>query len=265
MENWDPGFGYPSDRKIPRCFSQAELDTLADSTAVEVLMKMDFTKHGDIPISDMTFWKSVDSSESKVSSGNESAYTYGQWEIDHAPLVIKPCIHLGTIFMPLWLAIDLHRQQRCQIQAPFWLRSGYLEELLKAQSKRGAPIIPIHPYFFEIATLLFRSASDIFENFRDVHAIVDRLSHVRLSSLLQSLKTVIKEGAQVITLVSLTSSEINFVRQTTEYLMNSLGRIDKIHNCMEIRRYMIEREQEDFNDMDLEPIGEKMSKDEDEE
>eukprot|EP01067_Filipodium_phascolosomae_P002666 Filipodium_phascolosomae@DN2458_c0_g1_i1.p1 len=249
MENWDPGHGYPTDRKIPRCFSQSELDTLADSTAVQIQLTFEFKSnlqsHESLPLCDMTFYKSSGSSENKVpNKDGADDYTYAVWELDgDASKEISAGGYGQIINMPLWLALDFHRLQKGRILSPFWLRKEYVLDLVKAQSRRGASIIPLHPYFFEIANILFKNCPDIFECLRDVQAAVDRLSHVRLNLLLSSLKVVIKEGAEIITLVSLVKSEMNFVRQSCQYLLNCTVKIDKFHNSVEIRKYMQEQEE----------------------
>eukprot|EP01155_Anaeramoeba_flamelloides_P002481 Anaeramoba_flamelloidesa1058480_38.p1 GENE.a1058480_38~~a1058480_38.p1 ORF type:complete len:236 (+),score=55.09 a1058480_38:35-742(+) len=93
------------------------------------------------------------------------------------------------IEVPLWLALTLRRQEKCQITIPVWLSVEFLQDILKEEKSRKK-LSKLHPYFSEISAQLFEHAPNDINDFEKVRTLVEDIWNVRASKIREGIKDI---------------------------------------------------------------------------
>jgi GINS complex subunit 2 len=101
--------------------------------------------------------------------------------------------------LPLWLAINLRRKQKCTIEIPQWMSVESLENFVeKERSEENFEQLPFH--YLEIAHLLLNFAKEEIHMYDRVCALVQDLENIRKDrcrlGMLQNASTV-RQGERI--------------------------------------------------------------------
>jgi GINS complex subunit 2 len=132
------------------------------------------------------------------------------------------------IDLPLWLAVYLKRNQRCQIQCPEWLEAERLAQLL--EEERTMPgFVPLPYHYVEIGTLLLDAAAGDIEDAQRVRALLMDLQNVRQEKIRRGMGVVLSRTAEgdvpnAIKMNNVSAIEIQGVRDFMTSTMSSFNR-----------------------------------------
>ena len=115
--------------------------------------------------------------------------------------------------VPLWLALDLRRRNKCKILLPQWYSQDYLNNRLD-EEKASLETLTRLPYnFFEIWHILTENALEDMENYQNARSIIEELRQIRAIKLNNSFKA-LKENEMFIQFDMITEFELNSYRKT---------------------------------------------------
>jgi len=59
------------------------------------------------------------------------------------------------IKIPLWLAVQLKKNKKCDIKTPNWFNKDFLSEILKCEKENPTLLQSLPYYFYEITQIIF--------------------------------------------------------------------------------------------------------------
>ncbi|XP_060528443.1 probable DNA replication complex GINS protein PSF2 isoform X2 [Cylas formicarius] len=94
--------------------------------------------------------------------------------------------------VPLWLAVNLKRQQQCKIQSPDWMRLEELERI-KNDEKESRTFTSMPENYIVEAKLILGCASDDIPKADEVRTMIKDIWDIRTSKLRSSVDSLIKK------------------------------------------------------------------------
>ncbi|KAL7270916.1 DNA replication protein psf2 [Rhizina undulata] len=155
------------------------------------------------------------------------------------------------VSIPLWLALLLKKQKRCNILAPGWLTSANIERILKIETESPGQFCEDLPYrWLETAEILLDAAADDIEGDEgDLRVLLRELREVRQSKAREGLGQL--EGTYL-QMNSLGLMEITEIRGFAKGVVDTLR---KIGSSREDGRRNREEEEEGRGEMAVEEEG----------
>ncbi|XP_064399077.1 DNA replication complex GINS protein PSF2-like [Halichondria panicea] len=114
--------------------------------------------------------------------------------------------------VPLWLAINLRKRQKCRIEPPQWLNVATLSATKTAEKDSSVFTKMPSEHYMEVASLLLNNACDDVPSADEVRAVVKDIWDLRLAKLRKSTDLMIRQQETHAKLDNLTQMEINVVR-----------------------------------------------------
>ncbi|KAF7288048.1 DNA replication complex GINS protein PSF2-like protein [Rhynchophorus ferrugineus] len=129
------------------------------------------------------------------------------------------------IRVPLWVAVNLKKQQQCKIIPPDWMDLEKLE-FLKEEEKSNKSFVkmPSDHYMIE-AKLILGCAADDIPKTDEIRTIIKDIWDIRMSKLRSSMDDMIKKSAMYAAVDNLTLMEINSIRPLLPHALDQIYRI----------------------------------------
>ncbi|KAJ5067524.1 DNA replication complex gins protein psf2 [Anaeramoeba ignava] len=132
--------------------------------------------------------------------------------------------------VPLWMALSLKKQQKCQIKPPLWLDVQKLTHKLKEENE-NEQITTIHKHFMEISLQLLTYASDDLQNPEEIRSLIEDIWNIRLSKIRKSYSAIQTE-AYAIEANNFTKMEIEMIKPFFTTIMKVF---DKFSTKLQVR------------------------------
>ena len=134
--------------------------------------------------------------------------------------------------VPLWLAIQFKKNEKCKLHKPEWLTADTLERVLAAEKQDSVfQHLPFH--YMEMAQVIMRSFRDEFIEPDKVLAILEDIENVRLDRVRLGIGNIAKETAKTkpepINHVGLRNASSMELLVTKKFLLGSLSTFDAFH------------------------------------
>mmetsp|Transcript_8205 Transcript_8205/g.15199 ORF Transcript_8205/g.15199 Transcript_8205/m.15199 type:complete len:265 (+) Transcript_8205:410-1204(+) len=128
--------------------------------------------------------------------------------------------------VPLWLAVALKRQQKCQIRCPDWMTAGNLLSKKKAEKEHSTGALEPMPYhYIEIASLILRHAPDDVDEVHKVRSLLEDIENLRQYKIRKGLKaTVLQEQEDLVQNVKLSNASAMEIHGIRSFLLETLGK-----------------------------------------
>ncbi|KAI5966290.1 PSF2 [Candida pseudojiufengensis] len=125
--------------------------------------------------------------------------------------------------VPLWVALILKNQDKCNIVPPKWLNVIYLKEKYEEEIKKPTQFSDIPWNWLEMSKILLSKApDDLQDSSHDIRSILQDLREVRLIKSRKGLKELNESNIQ---LSGLSLMEINEIRPFVLPVMNKLRQL----------------------------------------
>ena len=132
--------------------------------------------------------------------------------------------------VPLWLAIQFKKNEKCKLHKPEWLSADTLERVLAAEKQDSVfQHLPFH--YMEMAQVIMRSFRDEFIEPDKVLAILEDIENVRLDRVRLGIRIIADETAKkkktpYVGLRNASSMELLVAKK---FLLGSLATFDAFH------------------------------------
>lgn len=145
--------------------------------------------------------------------------------------------------VPIWVALILKSQGKCNIVPPKWLELGYLKEKYDEEIKNPFKFSDLPWHWIEISKMLLsKAADDLSDPSHQLRSIIQDLKEIRL---VKSKKGFTELNESNIALTGLSLLEINEIRP---FVLGVMNKLREIHETID-REGEEEGEEED-DDMD---------------
>ncbi|TDG46575.1 hypothetical protein AWZ03_007013 [Drosophila navojoa] len=132
------------------------------------------------------------------------------------------------VFVPLWLATHLRKQQKCRIVPPEWMELETLEEI-KEEEKRSKFFTKMpSEHYMVVAQLVMSTAPDDVPRCEELRTIIKDIFDIRESKLRTSIDAFIKGEGTYAKLDNLTLLEIHSVRPILPYSLDHIARYQRM-------------------------------------
>ncbi|XP_030565609.1 probable DNA replication complex GINS protein PSF2 [Drosophila novamexicana] len=132
------------------------------------------------------------------------------------------------VYVPLWLATHLRKQQKCRIVPPEWMDLETLEEI-KEEEKRSKFFTKMpSEHYMVVAQLVMSTAPDDVPRCEELRTIIKDIFDIRESKLRTSIDAFIKGEGTYAKLDNLTLLEIHSVRPILPYSLDHIARYQRI-------------------------------------
>ncbi|XP_050310601.1 probable DNA replication complex GINS protein PSF2 [Anthonomus grandis grandis] len=129
------------------------------------------------------------------------------------------------INVPLWLAINLKKQQQCKIIPPDWMDVDHLTELKESEKIEKSLIkMPSEHYMVE-AKLILGNASDDIPRADEIRTIIKDIWDIRMSKLRSSMDSMVKNVSMYAAIDNITFMEMNSIRPLLPHALDQVYRI----------------------------------------
>ncbi|XP_074661286.1 DNA replication complex GINS protein PSF2-like [Tubulanus polymorphus] len=124
--------------------------------------------------------------------------------------------------VPLWLAVNLKRRQKCRITPPAWMNVEALEATKQAEIDSELFTEMPDEFYVEVSQLLLNVAADDIPRADDVRTLVKDIWDLRMSKLRSSVDLFVKSDSTNAKLNFLTLMELNTVRPFLTQALNEM-------------------------------------------
>ncbi|EDV99121.1 probable DNA replication complex GINS protein PSF2 [Drosophila grimshawi] len=132
------------------------------------------------------------------------------------------------VFVPLWLAAHLRKQQKCRIVPPEWMEMETLEEI-KEEEKRSKFFTKMpSEHYMVVAQLVMSTAPDDVPRCEELRTIIKDIFDIRESKLRTSIDAFIKGEGTYAKLDNLTLLEMHSVRPILPYSLDHIARYQRM-------------------------------------
>ncbi len=127
--------------------------------------------------------------------------------------------------LPLWLALDLRKRNKCSIKVPNWLSVAHLETCVAAE-RNQVVLGTLHYHYIEIAHLLLNHANEDINHAEHVSSLLQDLENIRMDRIRlgvgSTAETVNKDASILSTaLNNVSAMEITMIRGFFLHSMNA--------------------------------------------
>jgi len=127
--------------------------------------------------------------------------------------------------VPLWVALDLRRRERCTLVAPHWMNTHTLEMLKKEERENAFFTKMPNEHYMAMATVIFRSCSQDVPDADKVKNLIKDIWDNRISKLRTAVLTFIETEASFAKVDNLTQMEMATVRPFFPHALEQIHRI----------------------------------------
>lgn len=139
--------------------------------------------------------------------------------------------------VPLWLALILKKQSRCNIVIPQWLEESFLRDTYdKEMANDGFAELPLH--WLEIALALLESASDDIEDPAQIRHLIQDIREVRQAKTRAGMGLINEWHIQM---DNLGIMEMNTIRP---FMVMTMGRLIRIQSLTQPEEEIVEDDDE---------------------
>ncbi|KAH8263484.1 hypothetical protein KR044_009542 [Drosophila immigrans] len=132
------------------------------------------------------------------------------------------------VFVPLWLAAHLRKQQKCRIVPPEWMELETLEEI-KEEEKRSKFFTKMpSEHYMVVAQLVMSTAPDDVPRCEELRTVIKDIFDIRESKLRTSIDAFIKGEGTYAKLDNLTLLEMHSVRPILPYSLDHIARYQRM-------------------------------------
>lgn len=132
--------------------------------------------------------------------------------------------------VPLWLASDLRRRQKCRIVPPDWMNLESLNQLNSEERTSGKFCkMPSENYFVEAKIILGFGVEEN-PNFSSIMTAIKDLWDKRKSKLEDSVGVFMNVGRDYVKIPNITPAELSIIRPLLPQAMDFLNRLSGIEN-----------------------------------
>ncbi|KAH8413533.1 hypothetical protein KR009_012000 [Drosophila setifemur] len=132
------------------------------------------------------------------------------------------------VFVPLWMATHLRKQQKCRIVPPEWMDMDILEEI-KEEEKRSKFFTKMPcEHYMVVAQLVMSTAPDDVPRCEELRTVIKDIFDIRESKLRTSIDAFIKGEGTYAKLDNLTLLEIHSVRPILPYSLDHIARYQRM-------------------------------------
>jgi len=134
-----------------------------------------------------------------------------------------------TLIVPLWIAIDLKKRNKCKIIIPEWLNYDSLFKALKDERAQIESLTKLPNYnIFEIVQLLIKEASDDIMDCERIRSLIDDIKSIRATKINKSFKNInLNDINNKIELTHFTSFEIEEYRNVVQLILKTYNDLKK--------------------------------------
>lgn len=134
---------------------------------------------------------------------------------------------MRRIEVPLWVALILRAQDKCNIVPPSWLSVSYLREKYE-EEKRYTELFSDLPWnWLEISNILLtRAADDLSDSHSQIRSLIQDLREMRQLKARRGLRELNESNIQ---LNGLSSMEINELRP---FVLNVMQKLSELHRSV---------------------------------
>lgn len=134
---------------------------------------------------------------------------------------------MRRVDVPLWVALILKAQDKCNIVPPKWLSYSFLKEKYE-QEKRFPDLFADLPWnWLEISNIILaKAADDLADSHSQIRSLIQDLREMRQLKARRGLRELNESNIQ---LHGLSLMEINEIRP---FVLNVMGKLYQLHQCV---------------------------------
>lgn len=134
------------------------------------------------------------------------------------------------VYVPLWFAIHIRKQQKCRIVPPFWMDVVLLEEKKEEERQtRYFTRMPSEHYMVEAKLILSLAPEDIPQS-QVIRTIIKDIWDMRTAKLRTAMDSIVKGEDDHAKLDNLTMIEINTIRPLLPHILDIIDRLKEVTN-----------------------------------
>lgn len=147
---------------------------------------------------------------------------------------------MRRIEVPLWFALILKAQDKCNIVPPKWLSYNFLKEKYE-EEKRFSDLFADLPWnWLEMSNIILaRAADDLTDSHSQIRSLIQDLRELRQLKARRGLRELNESNIQ---LHGLSLMEINEIRP---FVLNVMGKLHQLHNSVRM-------EEAEYDDEEIE-------------
>ena len=113
--------------------------------------------------------------------------------------------------VPLWLAVQLRKNNLCRVQVPFWMKVDWLAAHYKKEQDEAGYFEDMPYHYLEISALLLAHAAEDVPDTERVRALIEDISNLRATKIRNGLKQ-LRTGLSSASLTHISAMELNNIR-----------------------------------------------------
>ncbi|ODM98941.1 DNA replication complex GINS protein PSF2 [Orchesella cincta] len=177
-------------------------------------------------------------------TAEELEYIAQEEEVEIMPRVEIPTMWLITgdvgpfevgmpIKIPLWIALQLRGDNKCNIIAPYWLTKSSMEKVKEFETK--SPLFSKMPskHYMSIAKLIFELCPEDVPEADAIKLLIKDVWDCRMAKLQTAIALFIEKGASWAKVDNLTQMEMCAIRP---FFPHSLGHIHRLRKTIQAAR-----------------------------
>lgn len=132
------------------------------------------------------------------------------------------------VYVPLWMAIHLRKQQKCRIVPPSWMDVELLEEKKEEEKQtRYFTRMPSEHYMIEAKLILSLAPEDVPQS-QNIRTIIKDIWDMRTAKLRTVMDGIIKGDGDYAKLDNLTMLEVHTVRPLLPHIVDLIDRLKEV-------------------------------------
>ncbi|XP_045149535.1 DNA replication complex GINS protein PSF2 [Echinops telfairi] len=132
--------------------------------------------------------------------------------------------------VPLWLAVNLKRRQKCRLLPPDWMDVEKLEEMRDHERKEETFTPMPSPHYMELSQLLLNHAADNIPKADEIRTLIKETWDTRIAKLRVSADRFVRQQEAHARLDNLTLLEIS---TSGAFLTRALGRMYRLRTGLQ--------------------------------
>lgn len=130
--------------------------------------------------------------------------------------------------VPLWIALVLKSQGKCNLVAPSWLTVEFLKEKYDEELKHSNKFSSLPWNWLELSKILLAKApDDLLDSSTQIRSLIQDLREVRLLKSRRGLRELNESNIQ---LNGISLMEINELRP---FVINVMSKLQQLHDCVD--------------------------------
>uniref|UniRef100_A0A7S0X995 DNA replication complex GINS protein PSF2 n=1 Tax=Mantoniella antarctica TaxID=81844 RepID=A0A7S0X995_9CHLO len=129
----------------------------------------------------------------------------------------RPQIPVGV---PLWLAMILKKQGKCNVIPPRWLDVATLNSVIELERNSDEVFQALPFHYIELATDLCKYAREDLQDWSLSYDLLDSIRAIRLNKIQAGLRTLSSDALKGIKIGNLSAMEVNIIRPFMSTALN---------------------------------------------